>query len=131
MSLYSAAGATLIAGALWLLGAGIGSITTQEPAGMRVVHLKYEDGVFIQRHQVYGTDAIVGKWSAEIMRGNRQLCSGGGVAPYKSGEKAFPPDQWTGGTCGEIEKGDIARAVWEFTDHAGSMQRISAEIQIR
>lgn len=112
-----------------LAGIGAADVFAGKERSISLIDLKYEDGYFTQHHKVEG-GTIKGNWSAEIMRGNRQLCSGGGEAPYETGIKKFNPNDWTGGECPELEPGDKARAVWEYKLRNGVIASISGEILI-
>ena len=120
------------------LGMGVGvekttsAITSPPPSvSMSLKKLVYEHGEFGQSFEVSG-GAIKAEWAAEVIRGNRQLCLGGGQAPYegKSEIKYFTPDQWTGSECPELQTGDIGRAVWTYRTIDGLFVTISGEIVI-
>ena len=110
-------------------GIGFADLITINERSMSVVELSYQDSHFIQSHKVEG-EPIKGSWSAEIMRGDEQLCSGGGEAPYEGGIKKFTPDDWTGADCPDLQQGDIARAVWEYRLNNGGLASVSAQIKI-
>ena len=102
-----------------------------EPAGMRLVELRYEDGQFYQEHVVYGAERIRAEWAAKIVRGDEFLCVGGGVSTYQNGgSPKMTPSYWTDAECPELEAGDVATATWEYKDERGVVQRISGEITI-
>jgi hypothetical protein len=119
-----------IAGVGLLAGFGFGDLISTEERSMSLIDLRYEDGYFIQSHQV-NSGPIKGYWSAEIMRDGQQLCSGGGEAPYETGVKQFNANDWTGDDCPELLTGDIARAVWEYRLNNGGIAAISGEIVIK
>ena len=102
-----------------------------EPAGMRLIELRYEDGLFYQEHLVYGAETIRAEWAAKIVRGDRFLCVGGGTSAYENGgSPLMTPSYWTGGECPEVQPGDIATATWEYVDENNVRRRIGAEITI-
>ncbi len=110
-------------------GVGIADIFGEKERSIALVDLNYTAGYFIQSHKVEG-GPIKGYWSAEIMRGNHQLCSGGGEAPYETGVKQFNPDDWTGADCPELKEGDEARAVWEYRLRSGAIASITGIVII-
>lgn len=119
-----------LAGIGLLAGVGVADLFVTKERTLALINLSYEDGYFIQSHKVDG-GPIKGYWSAEIMRGNEQLCSGGGEAPYETGVKKFIPDDWTGADCPELKKGDLARAVWEYRLRSGAIASITGTVVIK
>jgi hypothetical protein len=124
VGVMSLASMTLAAG-----GYGIVQSVAFPARSLSVDVLDYKDGLIIQKIIPRG-GFIRGEWAAEIMRGERQLCSGGGIAPYDGGAKVFTPSEWTGGNCPPLQPGDIARASWEYTGDAGVKHTISKTIYI-
>ena len=117
--------------------AGVGTVEVvqstafPEDRAMFLERLEYNNGMFTQEHRLEGGGIIRMAWAAEIVRGNVQLCGGGGYAPYEGGTKVFTPDDWTGDDCPELQTGDIARASWEYTTSRGFTASISGEIEIQ
>lgn len=123
-------GIVSVFGVLGLLaGVGVADLFVGKERSLALITLSYEDGLFTQQHKVEG-GPIKGYWTAEIMRGNRQLCAGGGEAPYEGGVKKFNPNDWTGDDCPELQPGDIARAVWEYRLESGAIASINGQFVI-
>ena len=123
------AGAALLAyGTLW----GIDEFAAPKgPTQASLKHLVYQDGLFTQEHSISGDGVLQMDWTAEINRGDRQLCSGSGTAPYQNETpKTFDADAWTGGDCPPLLPGDEALAVWEYFDDDGTRVRLSGLIVI-
>lgn len=127
----AATGVVLAFGSIGLFaGVGAADFFSEKERSIALVDLNYTDGYFIQSHKVEG-GPIKGYWSAEIMRGNQQLCSGGGEAPYETGVKQFNADDWTGADCPELKEGDLARAVWEYRLRSGAIASITGIVIIK
>ena len=108
------------AAAIYISGVGIESISPKQPTQASLKSLTFENGMFGQEFFITGDGFLTMKWSAEINRGNMQLCSGGGVAPYRDATpKQFSPDNWTFDDCPPLIPGDEAFAVWSYTDDTG------------
>jgi len=120
----SLASMTLAAG-----GYGIVQSVAFPTRSLSVEMLEYKDGMFHQQITPRG-GTIRGEWAAEIVRGERQLCYGGCIAPYSGDEKVFTPSEWTGGNCPPLQPGDVARASWEYTGDNGEKHTISKTIYI-
>lgn len=106
-------------------------LATTQPVEMRLAELRYEDGNFIQRHEVSGIPVIMAAWTAQILRGDIPLCEGGGTAPYEGGQaKRMTPDYWTGDQCPAIKAGDTAIAAWTYTGSDGIIRTISGKITL-
>lgn len=97
------------------------------PHTLVVRELYYRDGLFYQRVEPSGVGKIRGYWTTEIEIDGRQICSGGGVAPYSVSTvpKSMTADQWTGGDCSAMRAGltYTAMAIWEVRDQSGYTQR--------
>lgn len=108
------------------LGGFIGDITTQDPVGMHLVSLEYNEGHVTQRHEVFGTDTIIADWAAQVIRGDEVLCSGGSRATYNGiTDKTMALDIWVGDKCPEVKAGDALIASWEYLDNQNLRHRIS------
>jgi hypothetical protein len=131
MTGYGVVGAGLVAIGLWATGSGIGSLTSIPPVEMRLLELKYEDGHFIQKHEILGGAIIQADWTAQILRGDTPLCEGGGTAPYDGDQsKRMTPDYWTYDECPDLMPGDTAIAAWTYTGSDGVVRTISGKITL-
>lgn len=107
-----------------------------KPFSMLLDRLEYNDGVFTQSFHIEGGQKeTLANWTAEIKRGNLQLCSAGGTAPYSDksngGASSFTVKQWAGKNCPDnLVPGDIATAIWEYRGHDGLFRTISAKLVI-
>jgi xanthosine utilization system XapX-like protein len=86
-------------------------------------------GTVTQRLTVNG-GPISANWSAEILRGDESLCSGGGVAPYNGEVATFSIDGWVGDDCPVLNTGDQARGVWEYRTKEGFVVSIKGEVTV-
>lgn len=129
--LASWVGASLVAGVFWGIGHVVGNATAVEPVSLSLISLEYRDGKFTQRHKVTGTDILDANWTAQITRGDKPLCGGGGKAPYGGvSGMAMTPDEWTGDVCPEVLPGDRAVVVWSWVGSDDVRRRISGELII-
>ena len=108
------------------IGGFVGDITTQDPVGMHLVSLDYQDGQVTQRHEVFGVDSIIADWAAQAVRGNVVLCHGGDKATYSGiTDKIMSVDIWVGKKCPELMPGDMLVASWEYLDSQNLRHSIS------
>lgn len=119
----------------WIATVIASAFVTVPPVRMNLEYLRFQDGNFYQHVSVSGSDAVYAEWSARIWRDDGTirtlLCSGGGSFPYDGlPSRAMSPDYWTDSKCPELQTGDEAIAVWEYTDEADLRRRFSAELTI-
>ncbi len=120
-----------VAAGVYLAAWGLDEVVPDGPTRVALKGLSYENGLFTQEHLISGSGALSMDWTAEINRENRQLCSGGGTAPYSNeNPKSFTADDWTGDVCPELQTGDEAFAVWEYFDDEGTRVRVSGLVII-
>lgn len=106
-------------------------VATLQERQLRIVSLSYSDGLFSQSSHVSGAPAMPARWTAEIKRGSRHLCSGGGDSVYQTDTTTFTPSEWAGDECPDIMPGDTASASWEWKDTNGFVHVISKQITIK
>lgn len=107
------------------------AVAVPDAVGMRLTELTYQDGNFVQAHEIYGTDALAARWSAQITRGATPLCQGEGPGVYERHERSvMDVDTWVGDACPPLAPGDRAIAVWSWVDENGTVNRISGEVLI-
>ena len=108
------------------VGGFVGDWTTQDPIGMQLVNISYENGYVTQRHEVIGAVSIIADWAAQIQRNDVVLCSGGAKATYNGvTDKRMTVDVWVGDDCPDLQSGDILTASWEYLDSQNLRHRIS------
>lgn len=105
-------------------------VSPAPPRALVLIEIGYEDGKIRQLIKPQGADAIVGKWSAKISRGEGNLCAGGGWSNYTGKPYAGTPSKWTGAQCPELQPGDVASATWEWDDADGHRRSTSVEFRI-
>jgi hypothetical protein len=132
MNLPEFLGTAIVAAGVWLATTVTADCVRPDPVAMRLEHLRYENGQFVQSHVITGVDVISASCTAQITRGSRPLCQGGGVAPYESGSlpKIMSPSEWTGDTCPAILPGDSAAASWEWLGSDNTRYRISGVVVV-
>lgn len=117
------------------LGVGVfetGQSIVSPERSLTVEYLKYEpESGLVKQRIVPSGGIIVARWTAEILRGERTLCSGGGKAPYEGNPAKFTPSEWTGGTCPDLQSGDILRGAWEYDKNGGITVTISKTIEVQ
>lgn len=129
--------ACVIAGIVsYSLGQTVSTIATDIAHGPKTIlltleKLEYSDGEFRQKVIPTGAPVVKAAWTAQILRDDRPICEGHGVAPYDGTEKIMDADYWTGGVCPEILAGDVAVAAWQWTDEKGLVRTISARLIIQ
>ena len=111
---------------------GAADLVAPPPLGLSLEYLSFNGSDFTQEVTPTGASGIAARWAAEISRisGGRtiQLCAGDGVGIYKGTVDTYSPDDWTGDTCPPLKNGDIAEAVWTFTDSDGLTRSISGSL---
>lgn len=134
MNAITAAGISTLAAFGFVSGVGIvetaTSLTGPPPArSMQLVDLHYSDGVVTQTIAVQG-GPVTATWGAEVVRGNVQLCSGGGLAPYEGKTVSMDIDRWTGDECPPLHNGDTLRATWEYKTSEGYVVSITGTAMV-
>ena len=111
-------------------------IKDPEPFSMTLSDLEYRDGRFYQSFDIRGGRShTTADWSAEIKRGDHQLCSAGGTAPYNDkseGVSSYTPKEWAGAACPDkLQDGDVATAIWQYKGFNGLIHSIKGQIVIK
>lgn len=120
---------TAIVATIYFGTLGIEAALPTGPTQASLESLEYENGVFRQEFRITGDRFLDMNWTAEINRGARSLCSGGGRAPYRDATpKEFDADEWTFDDCPPLRPGDEAFAVWSYIDGEGLKRRFDARL---
>jgi len=124
-----------IVGCMTLAGLGAGSLVgdyiEKDTVGMRLISIEYEDGMVTQSHRVFGSDIIQATWAANVTRGRRYVCSGGGFGIYEQDSVlTMSLDEWVGDDCPELEKGDKLKASWEWSGDDGIRYQVSGMVVV-
>ena len=115
------------------LGAGsiVGDMIEREPVGMRLISIEYDNGTVTQSHDIFGVDMLQATWAANVTRGQKHICSGGGFGVYSVGSVvSMSLDEWVGDKCPAIELGDKLKASWEWSGNDGVRFRVSGSLTI-
>lgn len=109
-----------------------GDFSRIDPVRVEVRSIEYveEDGAgFVRQHIVPSTEIRMA-WTAQIVRGRRELCSGSGEAPYDGSTTEWLLDDWTGDDCPDtLLPTDQLNAAWEYRDESGFLHTIFAEFK--
>lgn len=114
-------------------GSLIGDIIKTDISGMRLISLEYNrsDGTVTQVHEIYGVDVMQAAWAANVTRGNKHICSGGGIAPYKQDNQiTMSLNEWVGDECPALKNGDKIIASWVWWTSDGLKNAISGSLVI-
>ena len=133
MNLPEFLGALIVGAGVWFATTVTAAFLTPDPVSMHLEYLRFQDGRFVQSHIISGVDVLSASWTAQITRGSRPLCQGGGVAPYEGGAKelSMTPSEWTGDQCPPLMLGDIGAASWEWLGADNTRYRIAGIVEVQ